>query len=86
MVGVTGSVGKTSTKRAIAAVLAKNAACAHRQGNLNNELGLSLAILGDWNADELKLVSRDQPAGTAKFRKLIFWCKVIISSACGGSL
>ena len=77
IVGVTGNVGKTSTKRAIAAVLGK----AHRirvaAGNLNNEIGMSLSILGDWSEGELVLISRDQPAGTAKYRKLIFWLKVV---------
>ena len=47
VIGVTGSVGKTSTKRAIAAVLQKNKTCCMAEGNLNNEMGLSLAILGD---------------------------------------
>ncbi len=44
-------------------------------------MGMSLAVLGDWSAEELKLISHDQPAGTARFRKLIFWLKVIIVGA-----
>ncbi len=81
IIGVTGSVGKTSTKRAVFAVLSKIRRVRMAEGNLNNEIGMSLAILGGWNAEELKLVSRDQPAGTAGFRKFIFWIKVIFVSA-----
>ncbi|MGB7958004.1 MAG: Mur ligase family protein [Minisyncoccia bacterium] len=81
VIGVTGSVGKTSTKRAVAAVFAKNKRVRMAEGNLNNEMGLSLAILGAWSADELTLISRDQPAGTAKFRKLMFWLKVSLVGA-----
>ena len=81
VIGVTGSVGKTSTKRAVAAVFAKAKRVRMAEGNLNNEMGLSLAILGAWSADELTLVSRDQPVGTGKFRKLMFWKKVIILGA-----
>lgn len=44
VVGVTGSVGKTSTKEMIAAVLAQKY-CVHKtKGNFNNELGLPLTI------------------------------------------
>lgn len=44
VVGVTGSVGKTSTKEMIASVL-KERYCVHRTaGNFNNEIGLPLTI------------------------------------------
>jgi UDP-N-acetylmuramoyl-tripeptide--D-alanyl-D-alanine ligase len=81
VIGVTGSVGKTSTKRAVFAVIKKIRRVRMAEGNLNNEMGMSLAVLGDWSADELKLVSHDQPAGTAKFRKAAFWLKVVFSGA-----
>ena len=81
VVGVTGSVGKTSTKRAVATVIAKVRRVRMAEGNLNNEIGVSLAILGDWSMEELRLVSRDQPAGTASLRKLIFWSRVILIGA-----
>ena len=80
VVGVTGSVGKTSTKNAIAAVLGKNYRVRFASGNLNNDLGLPITILGDWKPEELRLISRDQPTGTAKLRKIFFWLKIMFTS------
>ena len=80
IIGVTGSVGKTSAKLAIKAVLEKERKVRTSRGNLNNDLGLSLTILGDWNESDLKLVSRDQAPHTARARKLFFWLKVITTS------
>lgn len=48
VIGVTGSVGKTSTKSAIYTVLKSNFTVRMAGGNLNNELGMPLAILGDY--------------------------------------
>jgi UDP-N-acetylmuramoyl-tripeptide--D-alanyl-D-alanine ligase len=81
IIGITGSVGKTSMKNALKAVLAKNYRVRASLGNLNNELGLSLAILGDWRTEDLALVSHGTPAGTAKIRKIFFWFRVIAGSA-----
>ncbi|OGZ00262.1 MAG: hypothetical protein A2945_04515 [Candidatus Liptonbacteria bacterium RIFCSPLOWO2_01_FULL_52_25] len=80
IVGITGSVGKTSTKLAVAAVLREGRSVRTSDGNLNNDFGLPLTILGAWSAGELKLISRDQPAHTARARKLFFWTKVILVS------
>lgn len=80
IVGVTGSVGKTSTKLAIKAVLQADRRVRASHSNLNNDLGMPLTILGDWSERDLKLVSRDQPAHTARVRKLFFWLKVIVLS------
>lgn len=44
VVGITGSVGKTSTKEMIASVLAQKYAVLKTEGNLNNEIGLPLTI------------------------------------------
>jgi UDP-N-acetylmuramoyl-tripeptide--D-alanyl-D-alanine ligase len=78
IVGVTGSVGKTSTKVAIGTVLGTNHRVRVSYANLNNHLGLPLAILGVWTPEEVKLVGRDTPAGTARVRKFFFWTKVIV--------
>jgi UDP-N-acetylmuramoyl-tripeptide--D-alanyl-D-alanine ligase len=45
VVGVTGSVGKTSTKEVIHAVLAQKYATLKTEGNFNNEIGLPLTLL-----------------------------------------
>ena len=47
IVGVTASVGKTSVKEAIACVLRAERRLRASPGNLNNEVGLPLAILSD---------------------------------------
>ncbi|MGI6094859.1 MAG: UDP-N-acetylmuramoyl-tripeptide--D-alanyl-D-alanine ligase [Lachnospiraceae bacterium] len=44
VVGITGSVGKTSTKEMVAAVLSQKYDVLKTQGNFNNELGLPLTI------------------------------------------
>lgn len=61
VIGITGSVGKTSTKEAVYTVLRGSRRVRASFGNLNNELGLPLAILGDWQ----------KPTGAS------FWLKVI---------
>ncbi|MDE2019480.1 MAG: UDP-N-acetylmuramoyl-tripeptide--D-alanyl-D-alanine ligase [Patescibacteria group bacterium] len=81
VIGITGSVGKTSTKLAIAAVLAKENRVRFSRGNLNSELGVALTILGTWSERELDLVSRNTANGTKRIRKTFFWIKVLLSSA-----
>ncbi|HVN26684.1 MAG TPA: Mur ligase family protein [Candidatus Paceibacterota bacterium] len=81
IVGVTGSAGKTSTKYAIKAVLEGGRRVRVSEGNLNNDLGLPLAILGDWSPKQLRLISRAQPPGTARLAKAAFWIRVIVGSA-----
>ncbi len=45
IVGITGSVGKTSTKEFIASVLAQGFSVLKTEGNYNNEIGLPLTVL-----------------------------------------
>ncbi len=45
VIGVTGSVGKTTTKDLTAAVLARRFRTLRSEGNLNNEIGLPLSLL-----------------------------------------
>ena len=46
VVGVTGSIAKTSVKEAIAAVLGRSFVTLRSEGNRNNEIGLPLTLLG----------------------------------------
>ena len=90
IIAVTGSVGKTSAKEAIYAVLAHSYSL-HKtnkdhwlvrrsRGNLNNELGMPLAIIANWKDDLLDLISRGQPSGTKRFRKAVFWFNAVVAA------
>ena len=46
VVGITGSVGKTTTKEAVSAVLSEKFAVRAPQKNYNNEIGVPLTIIG----------------------------------------
>lgn len=52
VIGVTGSVGKTSTRHAIASVLASKYTVREPIKNYNNELGIPLTIIGARGLDE----------------------------------
>lgn len=56
VVGITGSVGKTSTKETIAAVLAQKYKVLKTAGNFNNELGLPLTIFRLREDDEVAVL------------------------------
>ncbi|MBI2025053.1 MAG: hypothetical protein HYT03_03150 [Candidatus Harrisonbacteria bacterium] len=64
VIGVTGSVGKTSTKEAVFAVLRQIRKIRAAKGSFNNEFGLPLTVLGEWE----------------KVTGVFFWCRVIFSS------
>lgn len=53
VVGVTGSVGKTTTKELLYAVAAQGFAAQKTEGNLNNEIGLPLTLLRMTRATEV---------------------------------
>src|SRR3990167_8134825 len=72
IVAITGNVGKTSTKEAIAVVLSGFKKVRSGKGNLNNEFGVPLTILGDWADDYYE-------AGNALF----FWVRVLVFSFFG---
>ncbi len=46
VIGITGSVGKTTTKEFVASVLAQRYRVLKSEGNYNNEIGLPLTLLG----------------------------------------
>lgn len=69
IIAVTGNVGKTSTKEAIAAVLSSKIKVRSGKGNLNNEFGVPLTILGDWGDEYYE-------GGATS----LFWVKVLFSS------
>lgn len=56
IVGVTGSVGKTSTKEMIASVLSQRFCVQKTQGNFNNEVGLPLTIFSIGEEHEVAVV------------------------------
>ena len=55
VVGITGSVGKTSTKEVIASVLSQKYRTLKTQGNFNNELGLPLTVFRLREEDEIAM-------------------------------
>ncbi len=72
IIAITGNVGKTSAKYAVEAVLKSKYRVRSAGGNLNNELGVPLTILGDY--------SDDYYSGGGTF---LFWLKVIFKGFFG---
>lgn len=56
VVGITGSVGKTSTKEVIASVLKEKFKTLKTQGNFNNELGLPLTVFRLRDEDQIAVL------------------------------
>ena len=63
IVGVTGSVGKTSTRHAIATILSAKYSVVSSKENYNNEIGLPLSILG----------------ATSQGKNLFGWLKILLT-------
>ncbi|MBI4094850.1 MAG: hypothetical protein HY435_01500 [Candidatus Liptonbacteria bacterium] len=80
IIGITGSVGKTSAKYAVHAVLSGERRVRISRGNLNSELGIALTVLGEWRERDWKLVTREEKK-KRMVRKAIFWKKVLVLSA-----
>lgn len=72
IVAITGNTGKTTTKEAVAAVLATHYRVRAAAGNLNNELGIPLTILGDFFDEYYRT------GGTAWF-----WMSVLLRAKLG---
>lgn len=69
VVGITGSIGKSSAKEAIALILARDFSVRSSPGNYNNEFGLPSAILG---------VSSPGRSFLGWFRALIEVCAILL--------
>lgn len=64
IIGITGNIGKTSAKEAVGVVLSRTRRVRASSKSFNNEVGLPLSILGDWNVTE----------------GILFWIRVFVKS------
>lgn len=78
VVGITGSVGKTSTKEVIASVLKEKYRTLKTQGNFNNELGLPLTIFRLRDEDEIAVLEM----GISDFGEMSRLAKVAKPDTC----
>ncbi|MGI6069275.1 MAG: UDP-N-acetylmuramoyl-tripeptide--D-alanyl-D-alanine ligase [Blautia sp.] len=78
VVGITGSVGKTSTKEVIAAVLAQKFRTLKTQGNFNNELGLPLTVFRLREEDEMAVLEM----GISNFGEMSRLAKIARPDTC----
>jgi UDP-N-acetylmuramoyl-tripeptide--D-alanyl-D-alanine ligase len=67
IIGITGSAGKTTTKDAVASVLATKFRVRSTGGNLNNELGMPATIIGDFAPRYYRT------GGTFRFWSSVLW-------------
>ena len=71
LVGITGSIGKTTTKELLAAMLGRRYRVAATPGNLNNLYGFPLALLGipeetEWMVAEMGMSTPGELAGVSR--------------------
>ncbi|MGI6012167.1 MAG: UDP-N-acetylmuramoyl-tripeptide--D-alanyl-D-alanine ligase [Ruminococcus sp.] len=78
VVGITGSVGKTSTKEMIAAVLSQKYRVLKTQGNFNNELGMPLTVFRLREEDEIAVLEM----GISDFEEMHRLAKVARPDTC----
>jgi UDP-N-acetylmuramoyl-tripeptide--D-alanyl-D-alanine ligase len=78
VIGVTGSVGKTSTKEWIASVLDEKYSCLRTEGNFNNEIGLPLTLLRIREEHQVAVVEM----GISDFGEMIRLSKIAKPDIC----
>lgn len=78
VVGITGSVGKTSTKEMIAAVLSQEFTVHKTKGNFNNELGVPLTLLSMPEDTEIAVVEM----GISDFGEMTRLSKMVRPTVC----
>ena len=78
VVGITGSVGKTSTKEVIASVLKEKYRTLKTQGNFNNELGLPLTVIRLRDEDEIAVLEM----GISDFGEMTRLAKIAKPDTC----
>jgi UDP-N-acetylmuramoyl-tripeptide--D-alanyl-D-alanine ligase len=78
VVGITGSVGKTSTKEIIASVLAQKYKVLKTDGNFNNEIGLPLTVFRLDETDEIAVLEM----GISEFEEMHRIAKVARPDVC----
>lgn len=78
VIGITGSVGKTSTKEFIAGTLAAKFKVLKTQGNLNNEIGMPLTLLSIRDEHEIAVVEM----GISHFGEMSRMAKIAKPDTC----
>lgn len=78
VIGVSGSVGKTSTKEMIASVLAQSFNVHKTQGNFNNELGVPLTIFGLEEYHQVAVIEM----GISDFGEMTRLSKIVKPTVC----
>ncbi len=77
-IGVTGSVGKTSTKEMLSSVLSQKFKVHKTQGNFNNELGVPLTIFGLEEDHEIAVIEM----GISDFGEMTRLSKIVRPDCC----